>query len=107
MPDRPVITIDPAVAWGRPHIRGAPTYAIAGAVWAGDSVTTVADDYGRSRAEVLLACWWEASADANNRKLRKAWRQWHDQHAAPVLSGFDKTRTTDQLPDPPSRDEVT
>jgi uncharacterized protein (DUF433 family) len=61
--------------FGRPHIRGISTDAIAGMVVAGESFETVADEYGLSRREVILACWYEGDQGS----YRKRWRQWADQ----------------------------
>lgn len=72
MPDRPVITIDPAMAWGAPAIKGVSTEAIAGAVRAGEDFATVADEYDLTRHDVILACWYEGAAGA----YRREWRSW-------------------------------
>lgn len=83
MADRPVITIDPGVSFGAPHIRGVSTEAIAGMVYAGEDFDTVAADYGLSRHEVILACWYEGSAGS----YRVEWRSW-TLAVAPALGGW-------------------
>lgn len=70
----PVITIDPAVRFGRPHIGGISCEALAGMVAAGEDAAVVADEYGRSRGEVLLACWWIGMDGPP--KWQKRWRSW-------------------------------
>lgn len=69
---RPVIVIDPAMSFGAPQIKGISTEAIAGMVWAGEDFATVADEYGLSRHEVILACWYEGSAGV----YRRQWKSW-------------------------------
>lgn len=83
---RPVITIDPAIKAGQPTINGTrvPPGVVAGSVFAGDSVEAVADDYGLTADEVLLACWWyvgdcEGSRNKHDRAVVKAWGEWEEQ----------------------------
>ncbi|MER7166804.1 hypothetical protein ABT336_12170 [Micromonospora sp. NPDC000207] len=94
---RPAITIDPAVAWGGPAVRGIGTVHIAGAVSAGDTVMAVAADYGLTRHEVLLACWWEGTQGEH----RQAWQEWAEQ-AHQTLGGWTAAEV-DAIPDPPTR----
>ncbi|MEV2239602.1 DUF433 domain-containing protein [Micromonospora sp. NPDC049891] len=96
--DRPTITIDPAVRFGHPHVRGIPTDSVAGMVWAGEGVATVADEYDMTRHEVLLCCWWEGSQGA----YRRRWRVWAES-VHPALGGWVKPLDVDALPDPPNR----
>jgi uncharacterized protein (DUF433 family) len=53
--DQPqIIVIDPSVVFGRPVIAGSrvPTAEVADRYLAGDSVSTLAEDYGRSPEEI-------------------------------------------------------
>jgi uncharacterized protein (DUF433 family) len=99
--DRPVIQIDPAMRFGRPHIKGVSTNAIAERVIAGESVDEVGDDYGLSRHEVLLACWWEGTGG----EYRKEWKAWAEE-VWPALGGWNKPFDADTLPDPPDEEEL-
>jgi len=95
--DRPLVTVDPAVRFGQPAIKGISTDAIAGMVWAGESVETVADEYSLVRAEVLLACWYEAMWGA--KRWRRRWAKWADHaYSAPLW------RMPDCVADPPNKE---
>ena len=48
----PYVTVDPAVAFGRPTMRGIPTGRLADAHWAGDHVE---EEYELTRHELLVA----------------------------------------------------
>ncbi|MFD0968095.1 DUF433 domain-containing protein [Plantactinospora endophytica] len=99
--DRPVVVIDPALAFGRPQIKGVTTGALAGRVMGGDSVNDVVEDFGLTRREVLLACWHEGIQG----EFQRQWGGWAAEvHAA--LGGWEPL-DVDALPDPPSRDELT
>lgn len=65
---RPVVTVDPAVNFGEPSVRGIAVDVIAAQVWAGEDLDQVADDYHLSRPEAILACWHVA------RHARRLWR---------------------------------
>ncbi|MFI2663373.1 DUF433 domain-containing protein [Micromonospora carbonacea] len=101
---RPTIVIDPAVRFGYPHLRGIPTDAVAGMVWAGETVETVCGEYDMTRHEVLLCCWREGLQG----EYRRQWRVWAEA-AHPVLAGWarlvgrDAPASVDTIPDPPSR----
>ena len=105
-PTWPVIQIDPRIRFGRPHIGGVSTEAIADVVMAGEDVATVVDEYGLERHggrhAVLLACWWEGSEHG---VCRRQWRAWADE-VAPWLGGPRTALDVDALPDPPTRDEL-
>lgn len=68
---RPVVTVDPAVAFGQPQIKGVTTEAIAGMWWAGDSAAGVCDDYALTRHEFLVALWFEGTHGAY-----RQWKAW-------------------------------
>lgn len=98
LPDRPVLTIDPALQFGRVCVENTriPAESIAECVAAGDSVDEVAADYAITREHVLLACWWEVqverarrSQSKRSRKLLEAWGEWADEHVIPCLGGWD------------------
>lgn len=93
----PVVTVDPAVRFGFPAIRGISTDAIAGVVWAGESLATVADEYDVTREEVLVACWFEGTH--GERKWRKRWGAWAEQ----VHGEFSNSRY--DVPDPPTGED--
>lgn len=93
--DRPVIEISPAVRFGRPAIRGISTEAIAGMVAAGEDPDVVCSEYGITRHELLLACWWEGSDGV----YRKKWRRWAEEVAYPALAGW-KPFDVDAMPLP-------
>ena len=103
MAERPHVRIEPAVRFGQPTVAGISTDAIAGRIWAGDSVTETADDFGLSRGQVLVACWHEGYHGQPHSSYRKAWRHWADEAGQHVWDGGD----WNQIPDPPSREEVT
>lgn len=91
---RPVITVDPAVNWGRPQIRGIPTNAVAGMFASGEGLETVAEDYDLTRHEVLLALWHEAVYGGH-----PGWRAWSEEAGA-VLGGWRGSPDTLEPPDP-------
>jgi uncharacterized protein (DUF433 family) len=72
MGERPFVRVDPAVAFGQPHIKGVSTEAIAGMWWAGESAETVCDDYHLSRHEFLVALWFEGTHGG----FRLQWGGW-------------------------------
>ncbi|MUN41430.1 DUF433 domain-containing protein [Actinomadura litoris] len=97
---RPVIHVDPAVRSGQPMIRGISCAAIADRVHAGDAPEDVALDYGVTRTEVLLACWW---AGLNGRPyIRRRFAAWAKNAHQLIARG-----EYDQVPDPPARPERT
>lgn len=96
--DRPVITIDPRLKFGRPQIKGISTDAIAGMVRAGEPLATVAAEYDLSVHEVILACWWEAQP---GQRYRREWHGWADR-VAPALGGWEPL-DVDVIEEPPAR----
>jgi len=96
---RPHIVIDPAKCWGRPHIKGISTDAIAGMVRAGESIAVVAHEYDLTPHEVVLACWWEGR---RGQQYYGVWRWWADD----VGQALASARPLDlaSIEDPPSRD---
>jgi uncharacterized protein (DUF433 family) len=59
-PTRPTLSIDPGLQFGAVCVTGTrvPADSLSGSVFAGDGVDETASDYGVSRQDVLLACWW-------------------------------------------------
>jgi uncharacterized protein (DUF433 family) len=96
---RPHISIDPGIQFGQPCIAGTriPTEALAGRVFAGDSVATVMYGYDLDRHQVPLACWYEGTM--GRKRYRKRWEKWADEHFA-SLAG--RGVHLDKVPDPPS-----
>jgi uncharacterized protein (DUF433 family) len=94
--DRPAIRVEPGMRFGEPHIGGVTVDALASMVWAGESVDKVAEDYERTPAEVLLACWFKARH--GTRAWRKRWAAWLDEMEM-WRGNYDK------VPDPPNRDK--
>ncbi len=92
---RPTIIVDPAMRFGRPHIKGVSTQAIAGLVISGDGVDAAMDDFGLSRHEVLLACWHEGLQG----EYQREWGEWANAVHGP-LGGWEPL-DVDALPDPP------
>lgn len=97
MADRPVITIDPGMSLGAPNIRGISTEAIAGMVYAGEGLAAVARDYGLTRHQVILACWYEGSAGV----YRRQWRSWSSA-VGRALAGWVPL-DVDAIEEPPSK----
>lgn len=95
---QPVVSVDPAVRFGRPHMRGISCEVLAGGVYGGDTCEDVAAVYGLTRAEVLTACWWAGLEGPP--KWRRRWAAW----AAGVHPELAK-RAYDAIPDPPAYEE--
>lgn len=96
---RPVVSIDPAMRFGRPQIKGIPTEAIADMYWAGESAEVVCDEYGLTRHELLVALWHEAA----NGEYRKRWKDWASGEAYQRLASWTKPLDVDTIPLPPQR----
>lgn len=101
---RPVLTIDPGVQGGAVCVDGTriPASTVGSIVWQGDPVCDVAQDYGITRADVLLACWWWADQEQYQRtkfgrSVRKRWGAWIETAHA----HFAHSLHIDKLDDPP------
>jgi uncharacterized protein (DUF433 family) len=70
---RPTLTIDPGLQFGAVCLTNTrvPADAVAGCVFAGDSVDSTAENYGTDRNSVLLACWYEIE---RSRRIPKSYR---------------------------------
>lgn len=97
---RPHVSVDPGINFGSPSVAGISTEVIAGMVWADEDPAVVAADYGITRHEVLLACWWEGWQGI----YRAEWAGWVRQVAA-KLGGWEPFDPAMES-GPPSRDEL-
>lgn len=97
------VSVHPAIHFGRPCIAGRPVDTIAEMVWVGESVATVAAEYDLARADVLIACWYQARyGDTTVRRpWRKRWSAWADSVEADLWHGRH-----DCVPDPPTRGDT-
>jgi len=96
MSDRPHVRVDPAQRFGRPNVKGVPVDAIADAVWVGETVEVVADEYGLTRPDVLVACWWAGKHEPRFRRWSeevagKLWRQEYDVPDPPCKADEEAT----------------
>ena len=97
-PDLPEITVRPGYRFGRAAIAGVECSAYAGRVAAGEDPLQVADDYGITRREILLACWHSGIYGTEDWEM--ALRPWAEQAYRHLASG-----DYDQIPDPPSKED--
>jgi len=106
--DRPVLTIDPAVQGGTVCVEDTriPASQIGGSVFAGDSPDEVARDYGITRQQVLLCCWYwgdyeQFARTKQGRDVRKRWGAW----LKTAHLHFARSLHPSKLDDPPIRAE--
>lgn len=102
---RPHVAVDPGMKFGEPTIGGTgiAVDVVAGMVWAGETVDTVAWEYSGSgwtvtREQVLVACWFVAT-HGNSRRWRKRWKAWAEQAHQHMHAG-----DWDKVVDPPKGD---
>ena len=103
---RPVVTVDPAMNFGAPSIRGVRVGTIGELVWAGEAVDTVAAEYDLTCEQVLTACWFlgrfgiedALPAARFGAVWRKRWGTW-----AWEVDGAMWRGEYDLVPDPPTR----
>lgn len=97
------IVSHPAYQFGAPCVGfsriGADT--IGGMVAAGETIDAICSDYGLTREDVLIACWWYANHCAGvrrkwERRVADAWQEWSFD-AAMILGGHQ----LGPLADPP------
>jgi uncharacterized protein (DUF433 family) len=74
----PVVTVDPQVRFGRPHVKGISVGAVVEHLLAGEDPAAVADDYNLDRGDLLVACWFAARHGPSHQ--RQAWAGWLDRH---------------------------
>ena len=81
------LTIHPAYAFGAVCVGGTaiPAGTVAGRLWAGDTLTVIADDYGISRIQAVTACWWWVQSTyyvapsrrtALEKQIVECWYEW-------------------------------
>lgn len=97
-PERPHVHVDPAMRFGQPHVGGVSTEMLAGQMSAGADAEEVCEDYGLTRHQLLVALWFEGTH--GSKRHRKLYGGWAEKVAYPVLSGFDKTISVDEIPFP-------
>lgn len=97
-PERPHVRVEPGVRFGQPHVKGISTWAVAGLVYAGESVERTAEDYGLSLEEVFVALWFEAQ----HGEYRRQWADWLLRADAVLAHG----RPLGELEPPPAREEL-
>jgi uncharacterized protein (DUF433 family) len=72
--DRPHVRIEPAMRFGQPAFHGVSVDAIAGMVYAERGLDVVAGEYGLTRAQVIVACWYVGTY--GDRRWRRRWGAW-------------------------------
>lgn len=95
---RPFVSHDPAMRSGEATLNHTRLSidAIAGYVWAGETVEAVMATYDITRADVMVACWWIGTFGP--KRWRRRWGAWaEDVHDQLWHSKFD-------VPDPPIPD---
>jgi uncharacterized protein (DUF433 family) len=90
------IAINPSIQFGQPCIAGRriTTEVLAEQVMAGDTAAHIAAIYEIERADVLLACWYQATR--GTRRWKSRWSGWAEQHWERFWRGQH-----DEIPDPP------
>lgn len=96
--DRRYIWIDPGRRAGEPCIGGTriPPEIIGGYIWAGDDLAKIADDYGVTVPQALVAAWYLGTY--GSRTWRKRWGMWAQTAGGHLWSRKDQ----DQCPMPPT-----
>lgn len=96
----PYVSVDPAMRFGRPCVNNTrlSVEAVAGMVWIGESVDEVADEYGVTRPDVVVACWYAGKfGTSESKRWRKRWGKWADEvHDELWHSRYD-------VPNPPDK----
>jgi len=97
----PRVECQPGMRFGQPHVGGISVGMLAGQVWAGSGVDTIAADYGLERGQVLVACWYAARygtglGPADTRRWKQRWAGWATAAETVVRRG-----DWDDVPDPP------
>lgn len=99
-PDRPYIVLDPAQNFGHPAIARTRVQIAHIIDWleSGDPVAVVQDEYGLTREDLLVACWFEARYGTGAHP-RDDWLDWLEDWE-PTLWG---AKDYDGIPLPPFR----
>lgn len=103
-PERAFVRVDPGMNFGQPHIRGVRTEAIVGVLVAGELAEVVAEDYGLTRAELLLAAWFEARH--GSRRYRQLFKAWLGRWEA-TLGGWNGQYDPAEVPLPTEEEDAT
>lgn len=103
--DSPRVLVDPAMRFGRPHVKGIPVDAIVEQLSVGGSVDAVAQEFDLTRADVLVAAWYIGlfGLPESPRIWRRALREW----ARDAGQAMWNTSECDYaaIPDPPIGDK--
>ncbi|MEU4229453.1 hypothetical protein AB0F17_34595 [Nonomuraea sp. NPDC026600] len=70
--NRPRIVADPAANFGKPTIEASGVSVSVSAYLAAERPEVLYDEYGISRGDLLICCWWVA----RYAKQKRAWRRW-------------------------------
>lgn len=99
MSDRPHVRAEPGIRFGQPNVKGVSAEVLGDLVFAGDPVDEVAEDYGMTRGDVLVACWYLGMY--GGKAWVRRWRSWcNDVYDLLARNNPDYTA----VPDPPSRE---
>lgn len=112
---RPFIATSPEMRGGQPTVNNTrlTVEAVAGLLWAGESVETVAAEYEITRHDVLVAAWHAGTYGlpgtrrrglAATRRWRERWGRWASE-AHDALWATQTGPGIDGIPDPPSETE--
>ncbi len=107
---RPHVSHDPRQGWGDPVVsgRGTKVASVAELVWVGERVDDVADEFGLTRGDVLVACWHagRVGLPARGRRPSLLWPQRWGEWAGRVDRLLARAETAEdylEVPDPPDR----
>ncbi|MEO3856185.1 DUF433 domain-containing protein [Acrocarpospora sp. B8E8] len=97
---RPYIVIDPAQNFGQPAIARTRVQIAHIIDWleSGDLVHVVQDEYGLTRADLLVACWFEARYGTGAHP-RDEWLDWLEDHEPALWSA----KGYEEIPFPPMK----
>lgn len=99
-PDAVFLRVEPGMRFGAPHINGVSAEAVAGPIAGGDPVEATGEDFGLTRPQVLLCCWFMAvygTRLAEDPLWDAVWGPWLNEHYRAMASG-----DWGQVPDPPA-----
>jgi uncharacterized protein (DUF433 family) len=92
----PHVAVNPAMRFGRPNVRGVSYYALVDLIGAGEDIDVIADDFGMTRGDVLVACWY---ADLYGTRTEKTWlKEWAEASGVLMWRG-----NWDAVTDPPAK----
>lgn len=96
---RLVVHVDPSCRFGEPFVRGPSCEAVAELVWVGEDLGSICADYGLTRSEALLSCWYVATH--GTKAWRRRWKDWLEASAVLIAK-----QQYDDVEDPPDRSET-